>query len=483
MNKSLIINFHTGSSFINNCAFIDQLKANNPHTQYFMLTSTQNEDTSRLINHIEGFFFLDQEDIRNSWNTPIFNHDISINLFINKIKTLLKVKWHQVINVSNNNFAAYLSSAFQAGSYIGTFIDNQHHVQYSDENFEYTNEVVIPKNIPLPLATRLAKSFGVKSSQMSFNRIEEFDRLTFEKFKKIKDAAPDKQMIGIDIISLTKSLGSNTTNSIIETLSGTHEVFIIAEQSNEAISAINHLHQETGKIYKSITCNILTFASIAKCISDFYACDGMFATVAANSGVQTYIIQTSYNARLFQSLAPNTCIVTVGDISKAALTRVDFSTQFNISMSEEFAKVCSDNLEIYHADYIESLDGRRSMSLNDIFKNRINLNLEKSYLASTVRHTLGALRSIKSDIKTTANANNFVEAIGNIFESAEGTSMASLTACIFKSRIENNTFENVSENIDYIEKQLFELKNNLKHIATYLESTLVTQSKNTTPEV
>jgi hypothetical protein len=235
---------------------------------------------------------------------------------MNKIKTLLKVKWSEVINVSNNNFAAYLASSFQASNYIGKFIDNQHHVQYSDTHFELTNEVVIPKNIPMPLSTRLAKSFAVSTGQMSFNRVEEFDRLTAEKFKKIRDASPDKQMIGVDIVSLQKNLGPKNTYSVIETLSNVHEVFIIAEQSREAIAAINSLHQETGKIYKSITCNILTFASIAKCISNFYACDGMFASIAANSGVQTYYVASTFSTRLFQSLPINSCVITLADLNK-----------------------------------------------------------------------------------------------------------------------------------------------------------------------
>jgi hypothetical protein len=483
MKKSLILNFHSGANFINTCAFIDQFKADNPHTQIFMLTGSDNEDSTRLINHIEGFFFIDQSEIRNCWNTPIFNQDISLNLFINKIRTLLKIKWQSVINVSNNNFAAYLASSFQAESYIGTFINDQHHVQYSDHFFETTNEVIIPKNIPTPLTLRLAKSFNLKSSVMSFNRVEEFDKITSDKFNKIKLTAPEKSMIGLDIVSLTRALGANTAHQIIQHLSSQNEVFLIAEQTSEAISAINNLHHETQNVYKSITCNALTFASIANCISDFYTCDGIFGAIAANSGVQTYFISNSYNSRLLQSLAPNSCVITANDALTVNFSKIELSQVFNITSSETYAKLALDNIEYYHADFIETRDNKVASSLAQTLGYKLNFNLEKNYLTTTVRYTLSALRSLKTEIRTSTNANNFVEAISSIFESAEGTSLASLAACTFKSRIENNTFENVSDNIDYIEKELFSLKNQLKQIATYLENSITNKQTGLNSEV
>jgi hypothetical protein len=199
--------------------------------------------------------------------------------------------------------------------------------------------------------------------------------------------------------------------------------------------------------------------------------------------VQTYYLSDTYNIKLIQSLGPNSTVVTTAELFAEENNRIELAPIQNIALGVNYSRLCSDNIELHNADFILSLESNLSENTDSHYiREKINLGLEKNYLAITVRHTLGALRSLRTDIKTQANANNFVEYIGNIFEVAESSSLASTVSTIFKSRIENNTFESIAENITYIESQLFELKNNLKLIAIYLENAIVVKSHSQTTQ-
>src|SRR5690606_5666871 len=98
-------------------------------------------------------------------------------------------------------------------------------------------------------------------------------------------------------------------------------------------------------------------------------------------------------------------------------------------------------------------------------------NLEhKEVLTTVIKTLLGTLRSVKTALSSKEGMQHFLINLDKLIQFNKNDNLCSVAVGLFEAKVENITGTQIEENLQAIEKHLFELKNDLQQINLFLDS-------------
>lgn len=502
---------------IKNARVINAYLKNNPHTRASILCYEETKESAGLIKEIENVYTLDRDMISTYLNGEIYPDVLACNIFTDNLNQVINTEWDVVINLSNDNVSAYIVSALNTKEVIGSHIGNFGSVVTTNEWNTYLNSVCSRESL------RTISLTDIKSNMLLSPIDTEADilkidaelaktaNLNFSKIRASKNNG-DTKVIGLSLTDgVSKEyIDTNSLVEIIDTLEASEEykVVLISDGAEYERETVNELNKEFNNSLITINAQKSALSAIMSNIDGLISCSNYavaigeacdaFVIELVNEGnqeilekegnfvVQTkegfvddiiYLLNTRYDTVLpLQSAQTNNSIYeTLRDDFGYFKSLVHGDVELDKELNYHLKRCYNFALMGYPVNH-ELLRNLKEKIPQEKLMNFIEVNKEEITLY--VKTLLGALRSLKHTKETGTNTEKFIKHLDVLISSATDKTLASGALGLLDGRIENITSTDARENINQIEKYLFELKSDLQAL-TNIFGELVSSTKRT----
>ena len=147
MNRALLVNLSDSPSFIETQQLIESIARQSPQSEVSVLIDKKNIHLYQKIKHIKKIHQIDQKKIISIKKSPLFNDAFALNIFMKPLEQINQLRWHYVINLSNDNVSLNLSNYFKSIKYLGVTLDKdrlKNYPNYWSKIYNHLSEIPIP---------------------------------------------------------------------------------------------------------------------------------------------------------------------------------------------------------------------------------------------------------------------------------------------------------------------------------------------------
>lgn len=510
MKKVLIINLGSANDVMESSALVSSILNVNPHEQIHYLCKDTHKHVAKIINGLETVSSLSVDELETILNNPLYSDAFALNKLTENLSELLDSKWDKVINYDNSSLSAYICAALEKDHLIGAEVYKNGNVITSNEWAGYQNFCLDQKerlNIDkITMRHHIANtSFSNSNKRIRFS--SDFNLIANQNFQRIKNNdGIDYHFIGFYIpTSNESSLNIETLKSSIRLCESHKEAkpVLIHNGCNYSIEVIKQLNSSFNNSLISVHADTEALPSVLSNLKVFISERGYVSIMAQALNIGTIeisnlkpvkyhfsgmskalIIDNSNSSFEFYDLAY--CLNhflgsnSLDDEMTASPIYTTESDDYGFLISQINGPICIEDEINYHI--------RRALDFQLLgFKTNANLinhlkectssevlkkyNLEhKEVLTTVIKTLLGTLRSVKTALSSKEGMQHFLINLDKLIQFNKNDNLCSVAVGLFEAKVENITGTQIEENLQAIEKHLFELKNDLQQINLFLDS-------------
>lgn len=504
MSNILVLNFGHPVDIIQSAALMNTLKTN-PEAKIHVLTKTLNQKYVDLIDCADHVHTLDTRLIQKIIANPIYSDGHALNLYQESLETILNTEWDSIINYSNDNFSAYIMSALQADSRIGSYINDQGVAQTSGAWATYQNHVspfeAIPAFARQEIKARVASTTinpgaGVKLTTQN----NENAKQNISQIRKIKGGTP-RHVVGISLAdSFDRTQYSfRDLDLLLETLEESDEFQTLLLHENtvsqrELITELNKKHQ--NKLV-SVSLSLDTASAVINNIDLLVAPSNHHLYIADALGKNVVHIREDYSASNHGDLiTPGSYTVTrfsdlpiANEIIMAINERfdvylpievLDFQNKTFVTFNDNLGTSTSQirgpidinaeiNFHIKRMLHANALGESVQPQLVEQIKNLVPQQQIQGYVQDANQCLIDVSKQLLTCIRTLSDAREhqersdiFLQEVQSLFSLSQNNSLVAGNILLLQGIIENLNHTDENEIYDAIEGYLFKLKSELQ---------------------
>jgi ADP-heptose:LPS heptosyltransferase len=516
MKKVLFTLLRSETDTIKAARIIGAFRENNPHHEVSILTYEDIKGPATIIKGVSQIYSINRQELTSILNSDIYSDALALDQFTESIEELRTTEWDTVVNLSNDNVSSYLVSGLNAQEIIGSHIGNFGSVVTTNSWNTYLNSVSSKET------TRTISLSDVKSHMLSspitpgtvnINMNEEYTREAAANFTKIRSLKGGD----IKVIALSLTDGVNGEyieesyyTEIIETLESNekYKVVLLSNRNNYEIDLINNLNGIFNNSLITISSDITVLPSVLVNIDCVIGCSNTTLALAESVDVPTIEITQDVNKALSEHedrhiieardkfvddiyFALNQrfeTILPVESMNSNNPTYEIFNDEYGVMRSLTRGPIDINTELNYHLKrcYNYALLG---YPVNHALIRNLQTQVEKTELTTYVENVkeeitlyvktlLNALRSLKTTKENGQNTETFIKCLDFLIHAGQDDTLPSAALGLLEGRIENITSTDAQENINQIEKYLFELKSDLQML-TNIFGDLLSSSRET----
>lgn len=516
MKKTLFTLLRSESDTIKAARVINAYKENNPHYEISILTYNDLKTCAQLIKSVTNIYTINKAEIASILNNDIHSDALAINSFSNDISQVTNTQWNTVVNLSNDEVSSYLVSGIESDEIVGSHIGNYGSVVTTNAWNTYLNSVSSKEH------TRTITLSDVKShmlasptspGMLSININEDYAREAASNFMKIRSMkGNDTKIIGF---SLTDGVNGEYIEEayfqdIIETLESdeNYKVVLLSNKNQYEIDLVNSLNEKFNNSLITISAEMSVLPSVLVNIDCLVSCSN--STLAIAEAIDIPTIEVALNVNKAMSELEDRHIIEARDNFVDDIFYI-LNQRYDTILPVETMNSQNPTFEIFSDEY----GSMRTLTRGPIELNsELNYHLKRSYnyalLGYPVNHKLirnlqtkvekveltdyvenvkeeitlyvktllNALRSLKTTKENGQNTETFIKYLDVLINAGKDDTLPSAALGLLEGRIENITSTDYQENINQIEKYLFEVKSDLQML-TNIFGDLLSPSRET----
>ena len=485
----------------------------NPHSEIHVLSYTKFKSEFDLISNISKVHYINETLIANAKENHLFSDSFAINSLFETIDECSAESWDKLINFSNDAVSSYLCSMFDAKEKIGTTISklgspltsNKWATYLNFVNSQRSNHVIHNNQVRHHMA---GVPYYTEGNKIKIN--EEYSSVAAQNFAKIRRSKAETANANIIGISLAKATNGEEIDfhslcemiDILESSANFKPVLLISGKTHEKEIA-NELNYKFDNSLISINTDDSAFASVVMNVDALITAKNKHLLIA--DSVETRIIEVVPNSDQYStsySTNPGNFVILQGPNNNIVddvnfILNQEFESDLPVSSMTSNNKVYAiieddygtlatqihGELDLqselrYHVErcYHYQLLGypRNSELIEHLRNNTVKEELTsfttqiKDELTDTVKILLATLRSLKGVKQSKNNLHNFITYLDTLIQKGKTNSVTSGAISLFEGAIENINTDNSDDNIKAIEKNLFDLKNDLQILTNML---------------
>lgn len=467
----------------------------------------------QLANQIHGIattHIIDCEAINHALDNSYYCDMYAFNCFVSGISALCEESWEQVVNCSNYKVAAHLASVINMrtnapviGQKMGrkdNRITGDYWSMLDLAQDEWHATAVINKTDLYPLIHRST----LKEEPVFFNYNEQQNSKAYQLLQKIRFANQAHcKLIGIPLFNALHHRPFNFER-VVETISSLLDditlfpVIITSKNERDQVYA-KQISKEFGNSIVIIEVDDITLHSVLLNLDAVIGHDAFSMNLADLIGTSSLRIceSTEQLVRFYQhttqqmtliaplSTAPH---IVAADLhaslkhllgDEPAIDRISSSSSLYITKQDRFghyqmqiAGIELANFNLHHQlmrTLVSSastfpLDLLRSIELSGVDLPAVKAwcSEQRSNITLASRDLLGTLRSLLRTQKDRKHISEFINSLDKLFRQGESDSIAALCCNLFRARVDAIEASNFNENIQLMEKSLYQLKDDLQ---------------------
>lgn len=469
-NRTLLISLNDAHNFLTIQYAIEALRAQNPHQSIHLLTNKYNQSKINILKGVDDITYIDTNFIAQTWSSALFYKDIPLNSFLDSINTIVTNHWECVYTHTMNEVSAYLAGAIRSNRKIGIWVDENQHVKFSSDKLELINECLIPNKIPYLLSDIVGEySIPKRDSRVEIN--SELKNIAEQTISKLRENA--KPVMAIEVSKLKSYANSAQLAVLIEHYQQSFNTILLVTDKEKSI--VNEIQANLESQLQSVCYTIDAASALISNIDLLWTADNSeLHIIASLLDVQTVCLRSTTAQQLINHT------IYYYDIGIDFCRSQDLLA-LNVSQKYEIDLINPSQLEIKKI-ITRSFAGRFANKLTPVSEyvlaDAFDMSAEKVALSETVKLTLASLRLVKTGLNTDQNVNDFINYLERICNKSSANALTSVPCAIFKSKIENNSFADQKRQLIEIETWLFDLKNHLKVVTSFLEEQISQSESN-----
>jgi ADP-heptose:LPS heptosyltransferase len=500
MHNTLISALGNHSDILNCSVLINSLIKSNPNTRISVLTYKENESIIETIPHISKVHYLDKNTINQYFENPLFSDAFAINQFTSDLSICLTTTWDTIINFTNDSVSSLLLSSLQSKEVIGTSIAHNGAPNSSNRWASYLNYV--NGNQPIHFIDNNFVRHHMCNTPIfqsgDFIKVDEnYSAVAFKNFQKIRQTKNNGLIVGISLLNDDSghSLDQDSLKDIIDILetSESYRVVLLLNGKEEEKNTVNSLNKQFNNSLISINTDFTTFSAVAVHLDCLISTSNIHARIADLVG--TKLIQISNAINTVYQNANNHFILSDNHMnwSNDALFLINQEFNSSLPVGSMNTDLCTYSLiedevsiirtqtrgpiniqqelryhvgRCYHMAMMgypinsELLNHIRTVTSPDDIEQFINES--KDELTNTVRVLLATIRSLKVASQSKQNLLSFISHLDSLILKGQLQTLTAAAVALFEADLEKINSSNSDENMKFIEKRLFDLKNDLQ---------------------
>ena len=508
MKNILILNFGTSHDVIISANMIAAYKEEHPSANIELLTFENNRTTAENLNGLTKIHTVDSNLISTIMKNALYSDGFAVNSFTESLNDVYDRKWDDIINYSNDTVSAFIISAIESESKLGSFIDAKGIARASNKWSIYQNFVASNQTRNNIGKANMRNHIAGMPLYLGAEKIkvnEEYSVVAAQNFARIRqmNGSPATIVVGINLAAGYDgyNISQETYKDLIETLEDSKDFkpVLLLNGKNYQRELVNTLNQEFDNKLISINIDTVALPSVVSNIDVMISASN--DQLAFADAMDTKAIEL----REFNSEANSTILTHEGCTSIQAKENRYIASDIILALNEEFRTELPIDYMNSPNPICQTVKDEYGCFLTQIrgdinIQNEINYHVERSYffnllgyegnqelidhikestdreelltyittvkseLTSTVKVLLATLRSLKSMRNSQSNMNSFINYLDTLIKIGKGNSIVSSTVRFFEGKIENIDSEDIETNVKAIENNLFELKADLQKL-------------------
>ncbi len=510
MKKHLIIALGDKEVILRAAVTTQLLTRKYPRDTVEVLCFKQHQLLAQQIHGIGSTHAIDCAAINNALDNTYYCDMYAFNSFVSNISTLSEEPWEQIVNCSTHKIAAHLASVFHlrtgapvVGPKMGRK-DNRITTDYwsmLDIAQDQWHPTSLVNKIDLyPLIHRSV----LKEEPIFFNYNEEQNGRAYQLLQKVRLAnQPQCKLVGIPLFSALHHRPFNFER-IVETISSLLDdislfpMIITSKKDRDQVYA-KQISKEFGNSIVTIEVDDITLPPVLLNLDAIIGHDTFAMNLADLIGVSSLRIceSTEQLVRYYQHttqqmtlVAPSStdAKIVASDLHAAlkhllgdepAIDHISAANSLYISKQDRFghyqmqiAGIELANFNLHHQlmrTLVSSASQYPLESLRSIELSGVDLSAvkswsteQRSFITLASRDLLGTLRSLLRTQKDRKFINEFIHSLDKLFRQGESDSIAALCCNLFRARVDAIEANSFNENIQLMEKALYQLKDDLQ---------------------
>ncbi len=511
MNNILLVHFKRFGDLVSTSHVIAGIKAQYPHTDISLVCFDEFASVTKLIPGLKKVYTINRESLLTLSKGQLYNTGFAIEELRTRVSHLAKESWDKVINLSNDkassHFCSWLASQNNKTMIKGIRVDQNNLAVASDFWAITYNEIITrsSNNSPFNFRDIWAKMVGIEEAEKNHLLTNQRNEDTvFENFNKIRET--QGKIIGLQVHCSVEDKGfsNDFTAEICDQVSVKKfvPVLLIAPNELERVRA-KEIADNCLSRPIIVECDFTALSSVVKnldilitpdtvtkhfadawntpCLEISLGSSPTFKQATMNprslllvandrllSSVETSVVMNAINLILNPNInsfvESTTCSIYSPVKLNAQTVYQSRSTKRNDKV--ELDRHASALLINKIANINETNESHiRTIALNDIFDSKRAkqwcTDVENTVNAQT-RDVLHAIRSLLHLKENPKKSTAFVESLDRLLQFTEQLNTATLSAVIFRSKLESLPPTSFAENTRSLEALLFEYKANLQ---------------------
>ncbi|MBL7665490.1 MAG: hypothetical protein JNM93_10190 [Bacteriovoracaceae bacterium] len=501
--KILILAYNT-KDFLSCAHLVNQYRAHSDRNEIHISCFQESANLAKLIPYVKQVHVVDRKKIQTFKSRQIYSDAHALNLFWNALTPMRSEVWDEIYTYSCDQFTALIASFLNTKKIKGVSFNPNKSLHASStmamlKLISQNNASTIHAH---DLDTQINSLPFTKGSHLNIDR--EFINLANENFKiirkKLAHTKTEVKFVGIQFVGDDGQLAieEHELISLVDSLykSDSYYPILLIQGDAEEKEVINLINKSFNNQIITINADLYVAGAVLK---------NLDLVICAN---QSYLQLADLCETSSLCVHPNTSFYQNGSSLINSLTAVRRTEEANIGPSLyatieyyfENTKITRSELDLYLTAQDElgiiyrplySQNARRDIEYflsrqvaakvfaqTEIFhavghekEMSRYITEQKEPMTTILRTLLSTIRSFINAKNSTRNTHEFLIGMDKLFNFSNEKNLCSSVVHYFKARIENAPYGNSEENHRYVEKCLFELKNNLQTISQILVST------------
>ena len=519
MNNILLVHFKRFGDLVSTSQLVAGIKSQYPHTDISLVCFDEFSSVAKLIPGLKKVYTINRESLLTLTKGQLYSTGFAIDELRKKVLVLSKESWDKVINLSNDrassHFCSWLSTSNPQIKVKGIRID-QHNLAVASDFWALTYNDILTRsttNSPFNFRDIWSRMVGVEETEknclLTNQRNEDTVSRNFNKIREVQG-----KIVGIQVHCSVddKGFSDEFSAEICDQLSVKSFVPVLIIAPNDV---------ERGRA-KTIADTCLTRPIIVEC--DFTALSSVVKNIDAliTPDTVTKHFADAWNTPCLEislgssptfkqaTLNPKSLLIIPTDRKLASVNISDVMNALNLLFNPNpnsyvesnacniYSPVRLSSQTVYQSrstkrnDKVE-LDRHasvvllnkianindtnekeiRTIALTDIYDNKRAkqwfADVEETVTAQT-RDVLHAIRSLLQMKENPKKSSAFIESLDRLLSFTEQLNTATISAVIFRSKLESLPPTTFADNARSLEALLFEYKANLQSCLNLVQS-------------
>jgi ADP-heptose:LPS heptosyltransferase len=511
--KILIVNLKRAGDIFSMGHTINGIKATDS-TRVSVVVFGEFKTTTEILKGIEKTYCIDRKQIQTIFKNRIYNDAFALDQFHEQIAPILTEKWDQIVNYSNDLASTNLSNfiaAHTGGEVIGVSFNSEGNVQSSNLWSRVINDV-LPGTGTTPISLgeaylKLTNAAWVNDSNSVQTRSDNNEN-AFKNFQAIRAQFPNHASVRLVGIQLKSS--SETKDIPTEAIIGTIEFLLdsygyvpvlLAAPTESERQYANQLNERFNQSLVTVESDFIALPSVLNNLdavitpdtSIKHLCDLQdIPVVEVSRGASPHFKQWTRNINSIVIAETNDGATIsaeqiylglefiFGKITASDLDMPEGIRAYqpvNDSIGALYAPLANTEPTIQTADRLaarcflmklsgEGIDPKTASVFSNATRHGLNtwVATQKVLLTDFSREVLGTIRTVYSFAEGKPLANQVLSHLEKLIAFAEVSGPISIAAKLFRAEVENPSKESEESSAQFLERQLFALKNNIQLI-------------------